>query len=824
MKKIFITLAVILGFLLILLLLLPVFLKSNIVDILKAQSAKYIYAELDIKEVNLSMFKDFPDLNVKVKDIVITGKDEFAGDTVVALPWFEASVNLMSLMKGNEILINRILLKDMKFLPVKSPEGKANWDFFIRDTTGSAAAPTEKTDSKSDAEKGIRFNDIELQNLFVSYKDYQSSVYAGINRADLKVSGNFAETNTLLNILLQLDNISYRQGNQIWVNNTDLNWQAEIGANLKERSFDIRKNELALNELQLDLTGQFTVLPEKYRVDLSLKAPGTKFEDLLSLVPKHYQKEIQGLKTTGDFTLSASAQGEYYKDHLPALDIQFQINDASVQYPDLPEAIRNINLALQINNPGGSPELTQINLNRMAFTIAGNPFQMHLKIVNPQDPSLNGGAKGVIDFGSLKKALPLKDVTLKGMITTDVTFNGKYQYIEKEMYEKFTAKGSIQMKDILLQNAGFPKGISIPSGSLVITPAYLNLNHLEAKINSSDFTLKGKVSNYLPYFLKNEILKGYFTLVSQRLNLNEFANMSSSSAPDSLEAGNAVEGALEVPRNIDLQLDTRINTLIFDRLLIQNIQGKVNLSKAVATLKNLRMDLLNGTMVMNGNYNTVDPRIPTFDFNLNISDFDIHSLYNSFTFIRKSLPIAMNCNGRISSALQFSAQLDKKMDILMHTANGAGYLESKGILINENPAMSKLASVVKNDELSRLSISSLKINFNIQEGNITVEPFKTTFAGNPVTIYGSQTVDGRLDYTLSMKIDRKFFGKDINNLLKPIPGSGNIKSLDIDAKIVGTLAKPEVKADLSKAIKAVQKEAQKELKNKAVEGLKKLFR
>lgn len=178
--------------------------------------------------------------------------------------------------------------------------------------------------------------------------------------------------------------------------------------------------------------------------------------------------------------------------------------------------------------------------------------------------------------------------------------------------------------------------------------------------------------------------------------------------------------------------------------------------------------------------------------------------------------------------MKLAATLDKEMSIIMNTANGNGFVESKGILINDNPAMNQLASVLKNDELNRLSISSLKINFKIENGNIIIEPFKTTLAGNPVTIYGNQTVDGNLDYTLSMNVNRKFFGKDINNLLGAIPGSNNINNLDIDAKVSGTLSKPVIKPDLSKAINTVRKEAEKELKNKAkdgiLKGLEKLFK
>ena len=380
---------------------------------------------------------------------------------------------------------------------------------------------------------------------------------------------------------------------------------------------------------------------------------------------------------------------------------------------------------------------------------------------------------------------------------------------------------------------------SIPQGSVTITPAQLNLKQLQAKVFSSDFTLQGNISNYLPYVFKNETLKGNFSLHSNRINLNEFiiaqakaarqtkSDTTARASADSIALTNkptAAEGALEIPKNIDVQFTSNISTILFDNLTIRNVKGQISLDNAVATLKNLSMDMLEGKMVMNGQYNTANPKIPTVDFKLNISDFDIHAAYEAFTFLRKSIPVAMNCSGQVSAAMNFSSTLDKEMSPVMTTANGGGYLESKGILINDNPAMNQLASVMKNDELSRLSISKLKIDFKLENGNIIVEPFKTSFAGNPVTIYGNQTVDGQLDYTLSMNIDRKFFGKDIDNLLKSIPGSDNIKNLDIDAKVEGTLSKPVIKPDLSKAIKAVTKAAEKELKGNLLQGIQNLFK
>ena len=824
MKKVLIALAIFFGIIIAALIIIPTFFKDDILKLIQKESSKYMNAELNIGDLNLSMFKSFPSLNVGLSDVSIVGKDRFQGDTIVNMPSFEASVNIKSLISGNEIVINKIWLKNTTLTAKVDTSGNANWDIIIAGDTLQQVKSEEKEEKSG---KSIRFNDIVIENLHMSYTDYQSNIFAGIEDTDMKLSGNFSETNTLIDILLNLNNITFRQQDKVWLNNTDLNWQAEIGANLKDLIFEIRKNELAVNELKLDLTGSVAVDSNKYKLDLLLNAPDTKFESLLALLPKDYKEYIKDIQTSGEFKLNAKAQGEYYTGHMPAFEAGIMISNARVKYPDLPESIENINLNLNISNPGGSVDRTVVDLQQMSFAIANNPFNLHMKVTNLNDPSLSGGAKGVINFTSLKKALPLKDITLQGIVTTDVTFDGKYQYIEKQQYEKFTAKGTITLNDVLFKNTDFPQGVSIPHAALVVTPAQLNLTNLQAKIFSSDFALKGSISNYLPYIFKNETLRGNFTMSSNRINLNEFTG-GGPTPKDSTQQSNTSTQALEIPRNIDIQLNTNVNTLLFDQLAIRNIKGNLKLSDGIARLSNLQMNMFEGNLAVSGAYNSQNLKAPKFDFDLNISDFDIRALYNSFSFIKQSLPIAMDCSGKISSAMKFSGTLDKDMNLLMNTTNGSGYIDSKGILINNNPAMNQLATILKNDELSRISISSLKINFKIQNGNIIIEPFNTTLAGNPVTIYGSQTVDGQLDYTLSMNVNRKYFGKDINNLLKAIPGSDRIESLDIDARVGGTLSKPTIKPDLTKALNSLKKEAEKELKNKAkdeiIKGLNKLFK
>ena len=177
MKKVFITLAIIIVLIIVALMVIPVFFKSDILRLIEEKSSKYIQAELAIGDVGLSMFKNFPNLSVTLDDVMISKEENNTRDTLINIPYFEASVNLKSLISGNEIIINNVLLKDCFFSPKVNAEGKANWDIMVpSDTTDVETREPEATKEEpaSDSETAIAFNNIEVRNLVLDYKDYQA--------------------------------------------------------------------------------------------------------------------------------------------------------------------------------------------------------------------------------------------------------------------------------------------------------------------------------------------------------------------------------------------------------------------------------------------------------------------------------------------------------------------------------------------------------------------------------------------------------------------------------------------------------------------------
>ena len=165
MKKLLITLGIILGIIIIALIVIPVFFKDDIIKLVESQSSKYIKSELSIGDIRLSMFKNFPNLNVAIDDVLIYDNKGATPDTLVNLPRFEASVNLKSLLFGSEIIINRVLLQDCRFTPKTTAAGEANWDIlFPADTTQTADSATPETDTTTGGGTAIAHTASDLRS------------------------------------------------------------------------------------------------------------------------------------------------------------------------------------------------------------------------------------------------------------------------------------------------------------------------------------------------------------------------------------------------------------------------------------------------------------------------------------------------------------------------------------------------------------------------------------------------------------------------------------------------------------------------------------
>ena len=94
--------------LLVLLFSLPVLFKDDILAKVKETANNNLNAQVDFGDVDLSLFKNFPDFTFTIQNVSIAGVDEFKGTSLFEINSMVATVDLMSVIGGGAISIKTI--------------------------------------------------------------------------------------------------------------------------------------------------------------------------------------------------------------------------------------------------------------------------------------------------------------------------------------------------------------------------------------------------------------------------------------------------------------------------------------------------------------------------------------------------------------------------------------------------------------------------------------------------------------------------------------------------------------------------------------------
>jgi hypothetical protein len=248
-------------------------------------------------------------------------------------------------------------------------------------------------------------------------------------------------------------------------------------------------------------------------------------------------------------------------------------------------------------------------------------------------------------------------------------------------------------------------------------------------------------------------------------------------------------------------------------------------------LTNLTMDMLQGKLAINGSYTSNKENKPLFDFKLNMENIDLPTAYQSLSTMRHYLPIAAKSQGKISTQFGLSGGMNEKMKIVPTSLNGLGVFNTQNLMIIDSPVFDQIRGIIKREKLKNVKIDDFTAKFQFENGQLKMNPFKTNIADQQATIYGTLSAAREINLNLDFVVNREDLGADINKGLDILPGSQNIKLIDASVILKGSLTKPEISLDLSKARAQIEQQVKKasveELKGsvkKIGDELKKLFK
>ena len=808
MKKFFKIIGIIFVVLILLLVSIPFLFKNTIKEKIMEKVNESVDAQISFTDFSLSLFKNFPDATVEVGGLKVINNAPFEGDTLAYVGNFSAKVNLKDILfkKDNEpYKLLGFSIADAVVNIRMNEAGKGNFDI---------AKSTSETPEEEPSNVSLDLNEYSIENLRFTFKDDSSKMSVIVDSLYHKGKGNFAnqvldlETTTSLKLSFASDGTAFLRNNVVTLD-------AILGIDLNQQKYTLKDNTLKLNNLELNFDGFVQLLDDGQLYDLSFKTPKTTFKNCLDLVPAAYTKSIEGVQTTGEFTINGKVAGKYTPTTIPKLDIRMLSQDASFKYPSLPKSVKNINIDIKIGNDTEKLEDTYVNINRFAFTIDQDAFSAKALLRNLTGNMLvDADLKGTINLANIQKAYPVDlDLDLKGILKADVSTSLDMESVEKQAYERIRNSGHASLEQFVYSGAGFLQPFHINKAGLSFNNAKIELTELDAKTGKTDFQIKGNLQNFYGFALRNEVLKGYFSLASNHIEVADFMQTDTPAETPKQEeqkpaeskpatTGNTPSTSIKIPAFLDCTLDAKAKTVVYDKLSLNNVSGKLIIKDEKVSLQNLQTDIFGGKTAITGDVSTKG-ETSTFAVDLDMSKLNIVESFTQIEMLKHIMPIAKAVEGFFSSKISVTGKLTPELTPDMNSLSGslsASILD--GHVKGSSPLVSALDSQFTQLNLSKMNLKDLKANVTFENGRVIVKPFTIKWNNSTINVAGTHGFDQTMDYKLTFNVPAKMLGSDASALLAKLTATEQQKLGDIPVNVNmgGNFAKPQVSTDMKQVV------------------------
>lgn len=816
---------------------LPLFFKNTISEEIKVAINKQINGKVDFDEFHISLFNRFPKVELAVQGLSIAGVGAFENDTLFAAGKVSGSITLSELFRRKNVSVTSLTVEQAGVLLKVNQQGLANWDI-----VPVSAEPVKQEESATKEEgQGMRITleDLRLDGFDLKYLDEEMPMLFWLRNGKASSKAEIQGSQMNFDLEAQAEEMVVDYDSVRYVSNTSVRASTQMIFDSDKMNFTFNDGKLWLNDLLLLVKGSFAMPTDSMYFDLNIENESKDFKGLLAMIPAQYKSYVEKAKTNGTAEIKGNITGWYYNEDYPAFSIQMKVADGSFQYEGMPEKIEQISFDALLEKPQGDLDQLVAEISRATASLKGVPVSAQVRVSHPMsDPLYKASMQGAVDFSQLSRAFPMEGTNLQGKISADFSLEGRQSDVDREAYDRFKSQGKVVLDQFVYRSDVLKQPLQIASGTMLVTTPRIDVKNLNGNIGQTHFSLSGFLSSYLPYFLRNEVLKGEFTLNSEMANLTELATLknSVSAKADSLATQNATASndsilAFELPDKVDLTFRSSIRKAVFDRMEIEQINGLIVLHNRKLELSKLDMQMLGGNITMNGTYQGNVQNRPDFDFKLDVQDFDVQKAYRSLSVMRRYLPIAAFSQGKISTGIALKGKMNEKLEFVPSTLDGAGLFNTRQLMVMDNPTIAQLKGIIKSEKLKKVKVDDFTAHFSMDKGNLEVNPFQTVIADQQASIGGKLSVQGELDFLLDFKLNRADLGGDINKGLDMIPGSQNIQLVDVGVKISGPVKAPKVSVDLDEARKqimeGVKKAGAKEIQDKVKKigsELKKLFK
>lgn len=241
----------------------PFLFKDKINALIKKEINAQLRADVDYESFDLSIVRSFPNLSFSVNDLLIVNRAPFVGDTLAQCNALVLGLDLMSVVTGGKVEINRIELDQpkLRLLSKYAADGSSissNFDIFPTNDDG-------EVENQSNA-ISFEIEKVRIGDAAIYYDDIPDNVFLLASHLNIDGNAGYNSNNTKFNTTLDADTIYFLSGTSTtklggvsgdlngFLGSVKSDWQGEIWA----ENFDLidGTSHLMSNDTYLSASGE----------------------------------------------------------------------------------------------------------------------------------------------------------------------------------------------------------------------------------------------------------------------------------------------------------------------------------------------------------------------------------------------------------------------------------------------------------------------------------------------------------------------------------------------------------------------------------------
>ncbi|MDP4286165.1 MAG: AsmA family protein [Bacteroidota bacterium] len=635
---------IILGSLLLLMFLLPVIFPSQVSEKIKKWTNNAITTELNFSNARLTFFSHFPSLTLTLHNVTLMGSEPYAKDTLLKADELAFGIDLGSVF-SKTISIDKIYLDDATISVKVNKEGLANYNVY-KSGNKKKASPADTTGTSLKIEK------IQISNSNLVYNDLSIPMLIKAENLNYTGEGNLSKAIFDLASKISIQSFDLNYDGSQYVKSKKLKGRLITTLNTNSLALEFKKNNLIINTLPVNFTGNFEFLADGYYMNLRLLSRRGNLEQVLSALPPEYAGWLEKTKTDGKTELVAYLKGKYIarENIMPSLGFNLQIRDGFISNQNVPSPVKNLFLNLDAKLPSFNTDSLYVNIDSLYFNIDKDYFSSVIKLNNLNLPTVHATINTEMDLAKWDKALGIAPFDVKGKINLHFTANGSYKTatIKKGIRQTETIISSIP--HFTLQSSvsnGYFKLASL-SQAIQNISFQLNASNKDGNYHHTDISIEQLNANMLTDYIKGNFKLNHLTTIDAEIqSLIHLANIKSYYPLDSTELagdlnvsikskGNYLPGQKEFPvTNATISLQNGSLKTAYYPHPIEQIQLLVDAVNNRGTLADMKFNVKPVSFVFEGQPFTLKADLQNFeDLKYDIASkgtLDVGKLYQVFS-------------------------------------------------------------------------------------------------------------------------------------------------------------------------------------------------